>query len=315
MKTSLSFAGFEIKSCSKRQIMIPIDGTDVKIPVTIINGIDDGKMMVVTSGVHSGEYPGIECAIKLAQEIQPENVKGAVVFVHPCNPTGFEAQVSYIVPEDGKNLGRFFPGNPEGTLTDKICHMISSNFLTKETDMLIDLHGGDLHERLSTFAFVPKSGEPNAQKTAMEISKFMNVKYIVMSGGGMTQYAIDQGIPALVLERGDRGSWNQQEVDFYKKDVLNIFKYFNVIEGKVNYFGPAPYVFEKCDMVYAPVSGCWYRAIELEEHFVEGQKLGEIKDFHGNVLHTLYANYDGVVHAYWEALSIKEGQLMVGYGA
>ena len=111
------------------------------------------------------------------------------------------------------------------------------------------------------------------------------------------------------------GVWTKEEVDYYKRDLINIFKYFKVLKGEVNYHGPEPYIFKKCDMKYAPVSGCWYRAVELEEHVTEGQKLGEIKDFHGNILHTLNAEYDGVVHSYWASLAIKEGQLMVGYGA
>lgn len=89
----------------------------------------------------------------------------------------------------------------------------------------------------------------------------------------------------------------------------------NNLPGSVHYRGPEPYVFQKCDMEYSPVSGCWYRFAELEEHFEEGQKLGEVRDFFGNVLHTVYAKYDGVVHSYWAALSIRKGQLMIGYGA
>lgn len=315
MKKSVYYAGLEIKSGEKLQEVLPVPGTDVNLPVTIINGVNDGKTIVVTAGIHSGEYVGIQCVVELAQQIDPKDVSGTVIFIHVCNPTGFEAQVSYIVPEDGKNLGRYFPGDPDGTLSEKICYFISSNFVNENCDMEIDLHGGDLHERLSTFVFAPKDGDEQAVKLSMDISRFMNVKYIVLTGGGMTHYALNQGIPSIVLERGDRGLWSKEEVDYYKKDVLNIFRFFEVIEGAVNYHGPEPYLFKKCDMVYAPVGGCWYRAVELEEHFFEGQKLGEIKDFHGNVLHTVYAKYDGVVHSYWAALSIREGQLMVGYGA
>lgn len=316
MKSSINFIGEEIKSGTKLQKNIEIPGTEVSVPVTIINGAEDGKTIVITSGVHSGEYPGIECAIELAQEIRPEDVNGALVFVHPCNPTGFEAQISYFVPEDGKNLGHFFPGDPDGTLSDRICHMISSNFIKPEVcDAHLDLHGGDLHERLSTFVFAPKDGTKEAQKVSMDLAKFMNVKFVVMTGGGLTHYAVEQGIPSIVLERGDRGLCSTEDVIYYKRDVINALRFFQTLDGEVNYCGPEPYIFKKCNMEYSPVSGCWYRFVELEDHFEEGQKLGEVRDFHGNILHTVYAPYAGVVHSYWAALSIRKGQLMVGFGA
>jgi len=314
LKNSIKVAGITVGSGEKACAFVPVPQTDVKIPVTIINGAKDGKTVVVESGVHSGEYVGIQCAIELAQETKPEDVSGVVIFIHPCNTTGFFAQISYFVPEDGKNLGHCFPGDPNGTMSEKIGYTIT-NELIKGSDMVVDLHGGDLHERLSTFVFAPKDGDEQARKVSMEVSKYMNVKYIVMTGGGMTHYALGQGIPSIVLERGDRGLWTEGEVDFYKKDVMNVLKFFKVIPGELNYHGPEPYVFQKCDMKYAPVSGCWYRCVELEEHFVKGRKLGEIRDFHNKVLHTVYAEYDGVVHSYWAALAIRQGQLMVGYGS
>lgn len=315
MKNVLEFPnGMRVPSGHKLQTNVPVEGTDVAIPVTIINGVNAGKRVVVTSGIHSGEYPGIQCAIELAQEINPKDVSGSIIFIHPCNPTGFSAQISYFVPEDNKNLGHYFPGDPKGTLSERIGFLLAINFING-SDINLDLHGGDLHERLSTFVFAPKDGERDAVEYSMELSRFMNVKYVVLTGGGLTKYCTERGIASIVLERGDRGLWTREEVDLYKKDVVNVLKYSKVLQGNVHYSGPVPYVFKSCDMKYAPVGGCWYRNIELEEHFTKGSLLGEIKDFHGNVLHQEFAEYDGVCHSYWAALAIRKGQLMVGYGA
>lgn len=315
MKTTVTYAGFQVDPGTKVQGYLPVKDSEVQIPFTIINGSEDGKQAVFTSGIHSGEYPGIECLVELAQEIDPAQVKGSIVLVHPCNPTGFAAQISYFVPEDGKNLGRAFPGDAAGTLSERIGDAITQAFFAVPCDMNVDCHGGDLHERLSTFVFAPKNGTPEARATALAVTDFMNCKYVVMTGTGLTNYLVERGIPSIVLERGDRGLWSRAEVEDYKRDLYNVLRYFHILDGAVNYHGPKPYVFERCDMAYAPVSGCWYRSVELEEHVQAGQKLGEIRDFHGNVLHTLYADYDGVVHSYWAALSIRKGQLMVGYGA
>ena len=314
MKNAITFDGKEIKSNSRYQGFLSLPDSEISVPVTVINGKYDGKSVTVTSGIHSGEYVGIQCAIELAQQIDPESVSGSIIFVHPCNPTGFFGHVSYVVPEDGKNLGREFPGDPNGTLSEKIAHRIVETCIT-DCDFEIDLHGGDLHERLSTFVFAPKEGPEEALKIAHEVSKKMDVKYVVLTNSGFTKYCMDRGIPSIVLERGDRGLWTDTEVDKYKKDVLNILKYFQIIPGTVSYHGPTPYYFDQVTMEYSPVDGCWYRFVELEDQVQEGQDLGEIRDFHGNVLHTVKAKYDGVIHSYWSALAIKKGQLMVGFGS
>jgi predicted deacylase len=77
MKTALIFeTGIKVEPGEKAQTSISVPGTDVSIPVTIINGVNEGKRIVITSGIHSGEYPGIQCAIELAQEIDPKEVSG-----------------------------------------------------------------------------------------------------------------------------------------------------------------------------------------------------------------------------------------------
>ena len=66
MKTNITYADFNVAPGTKLQAYLPVKDSDVQVPVTIINGKEDGKQIVFTSGVHSGEYPGIECLIELA---------------------------------------------------------------------------------------------------------------------------------------------------------------------------------------------------------------------------------------------------------
>ena len=53
MRTNITYAGFEVAPGSKLQTYLPVKDSDVKVPVTIINGKEDGKQIVFTSGVQS----------------------------------------------------------------------------------------------------------------------------------------------------------------------------------------------------------------------------------------------------------------------
>ena len=100
---------------TKKHITFPVPGTDMAIPATIICGSVPGKTITISAGVHSREYIGIEAVIRLAQELVPEMVQGTVLLLHCCNYAGFISRSSDVVPFDGKNLNRAFPGDGNGS--------------------------------------------------------------------------------------------------------------------------------------------------------------------------------------------------------
>ena len=80
----------------KKQGYLEVAGTPVKMPVTLINGVKEGKTVLITGGTHGGEYPGVETAIRLACLLQPEEISGQMIIVHPCNVPAFLAKLQYI---------------------------------------------------------------------------------------------------------------------------------------------------------------------------------------------------------------------------
>lgn len=119
MSDTLSVCGLTICRGSKLRTMLPVPGTEIEIPLTIINGAFDGPTLLVTAGIHGGEYPGIAAAMELGRSLDPQEIHGSLIMLHPVNIQGFWARREFIVPEDGKNLNRVFPGNPDGTLSEK----------------------------------------------------------------------------------------------------------------------------------------------------------------------------------------------------
>ena len=51
-----SIAGHEIKIGEKKQVYVQVMDSEEYMPVTFINGTRDGKTVLVTSGIHGGEY-------------------------------------------------------------------------------------------------------------------------------------------------------------------------------------------------------------------------------------------------------------------
>ena len=61
-----------------------------------------------------------------------------------------------MTPQDGKNLNRCFPGDPDGTCSDVLAHHVFEQ-LIRPSDALIDLHGGDMVEALEPFTLYDES--------------------------------------------------------------------------------------------------------------------------------------------------------------
>ena len=64
----------------------------------------------------------------------------------------------------------------------------------------------------------------------------------------------------------------------------------------------------------AEQTGCWYPQVKLNEKVKAGQKLGEIRDYFGNVLAEYAAPCDGTVLYVIASLAINTGDPMYALG-
>ena len=62
-----------IEKGEKAQGKIKITGYGIAMPATVICGVKDGPTILITAGIHSAEYVGIQAAMELAKEFQPRS--------------------------------------------------------------------------------------------------------------------------------------------------------------------------------------------------------------------------------------------------
>ena len=284
------------------------------IPTTIINGKKSGKIVAISSGIHNCEYVGIQSAIELSQEIDPENINGTVIIFHPVNYSGFFHKIPAVMPEDNKNLNRAFPGIENGSISDKIAYHFSK-FLYPQLDFFIDLHGGDLYERATNFVYSPGIGDNKVIEVSHEVAQVLSVPYRVRSSAKTGAYnsAAIQGVPSMLIERGGNGLWNNEEVKEYKKDILSVLGYFNIIDF-LNEKNLNQKEITIAKYISSEVDGFWYPRYKAGEKFNEGDLLGEIKDCFGNIITSYYAEFDGVILYGVFSLAIKKSEEILAYG-
>ena len=302
----------ELMPGERKELALPVpDAAPLKI--ISICGAAPGKTLVLTAGVHGCEYVGIEALRRLSKELDPKDLSGNVIILPLTNPSGFYAGAKQVVPEDGINLNRAFPGDANGSLSARIAYSIEKE-LYPLADFLVDLHSGEINERLQPLVFFPIAGQEEVNNISLDAAKTLTVPYRVRSSAqnGLYSWAVQKGIPALLIERGCQGLWSQEEVEACCQDIYSIMRHLEMLPGETSLQDQM----EITQAVYAEAEfkGFWYPKVSLDQPIKKGELLGHLESLDGSCLQELYAEFDGLVLYYAIGLGLPKGELLVAYG-
>lgn len=298
---------------TKKQDTYRVPDTDIAIPATLICGRLPGKTITISAGVHSREYIGIEALIRLAQELTPEAVRGTILLLHCCNYEGFLSRSPDIMPQDGKNLNRAFPGAEDGTPTQKLAAFLEAEII-RHTDYLVDLHSGGFCEALVPHVYYHGAASPSVCADSLCIAALSGAEYLVCSEAknGFYSHAGQCGVPAIILERGGCGLLREEEVQGDLSDIKNILCGLGFLpEERVKTYSHT--MAQNGRYLNAPVSGCWYPKKRPGDRIRAGELLGEIRDIYAERLRSVFAEADGVVLYQTASLGIAAGTPMIAY--
>lgn len=313
---SFQLGDVTVRRGEKYQGDISFANGDIVLPGTIICGKLPGKTMLITGGVHSGEYVGIQACVELGAELQPEKTVGTIVILKVLNRPAFENRAGSLGLSDGKNLNRVFPGNPNGTEMERLAWAITKEVYPK-VDYYIDLHSGDDFEALTPYVYYAGKAAQEVTEVSRKMAEQVDVPYMVrsmVSSGGAYNYAASKGIASILLERGGMGAWTSEEVNSDKRDVRNILSSLDMYQIRRDVRNYVP--MEVTDVCYQAASedGLWYPAAKPGDMVAEGALLGTVRDYNGKLRETCRAEYTGVVLYQTGSLQVTEGGSVVAYG-
>lgn len=289
---------------------------EFRLPAAVLHGTRPGKTILITAGVHGGEYVGIQAAIELSQKLKIQKVAGTIIIVKALNVPAFEHRNGSMGLTDGKNLNREFPGNPTGTEMERLAWAVSHE-LQPAADYYIDLHSGDDYEQLTPYVYYAGMADEETVSQSRRMAEQVDVPYMVRSNvasGGSYNYAASQGIPSILIERGGMGAWTSEEVRSTRRDVRNILCHLGIYQGKKDY--RTYYPLEVTDICYQDASrdGLWYPFKKPGDMIREGELLGEVRDYEGGLLELSVAEYDGVILYQTGTLQVLGDGPMIAYG-
>lgn len=301
---------------------VPGQALDCALPVpgyqpleaVLLCGEQPGKTLVITAGVHGCEYIGILAAQRLRRALDLHRLRGQIILLPLLNPGGFYGAMRQVMPEDGKNLNREFPGRMDGTYAQRVAAVIERE-VYPAADFLIDLHGGDWQEALTPLVFFPCAAGDRIAQATRAAADALSVPLRVRSTAkdGLYSWAAQTGIPSLLLERGCRAVWSESEVEATLDDLYRLMAHLCMIDHAILRVGQT----EIRHAVYeqAPRQGFWYPQVTEGAPVRTSQCLGYLTDAAGRLLQEYRAAFDGVVLYYTVTLGVQAGDPLIAYGA
>lgn len=281
------------------------EGVDAgsEIPVTILHGAKDGPVLALIAGTHGYEYPPITALQSLRNEIDAANLAGTVIMVHVANMPSFLGRTIYYSPVDGENLNRMYPGERDGTLSQRIAHEITTKVID-QADFLIDLHAGDGNEALRPYVYMPVTGNAQLDARTKGLALAFGLDHIVIDersadAPGPTRFtdqtALVRGVPAITTETGQSGSNDPYWVGLAEAGVHNVLRHLNMLPGDEQINAGVTWLGDY-QVIPSPQSGI-FRAVTKDGYFVsEDALLGVLVDVFGDPITEIRAPFAGVVN-------------------
>ncbi len=314
MKSALQIQTINAEQGTKAQGFLTVAGTTVRIPIVIVNGAQEGPTLLVTAGIHGGEYPSIEAAIRFGQELDPAQVSGNIIVMSPISLNAFHARQAFLVPDDGKNLNRVFPGKATGTISERMAFTIM-NDVVPHIQGWIDMHGGDIPEALVPFGGYIIGENESVNQQARSMSAAFGLKYLLHPSGlpgTSISSATALGIPGILVEAGQLGILDEENTQILLQGCRNVAQCMNILPGTVTPVEQIEYM--NFPWVRSEHTGCWYPQVKIGDVIEKGQTVGVVKDYFGTVLGEYKAVEAGLVLLVCAAMSVNANDPLVGVG-
>ncbi len=284
-------------------------------PVFEATGARDGPRVCLLAGVHGCEYSSIAAVRQFMRELDVSTLTGSILAVPVVSPTSFTGRSPFVAPEDGRNLNRSFPGDPNGSFTEVLAHQVFSEFVAG-SDVLIDLHGGDMVEALEPFALYDDSP---VRETAERLARAYGLRYVVCDtteplGGTTSAAAAAAGIAGVIAEAGGRGLLEAAEVARHVRGLGSMLRAAGALDGEPDAPPAGQCLVERLLWLRASNAGWWQPAVAVGDTTVAGDRLGSVLDGFGDVIEPVTAPDAGVILCVTSSPAVQADGLLLGLG-
>lgn len=294
-----------------------------RIPVTVMRGRTAGPTLALIAGTHGSEVAPIIALQRVRATVNPEALRGTLILVHVANMPSFVHRTIYRGPWDARNLNRSYPGRPDGTVSERIANVVTSEVIQR-ADFLVDMHAGDGNESLRPYTYWSSLGlDMRADSISREMALAWGNDLIVIDNNRPRDLAASiytqntahlRGKPAITTESGWLGVPAEEMIARNVDGAMRLMRYLGMLPGKVE-MESAPVWLSPTQVLTSPGSGVWIHEVERGQYVGKGALIGRLVDYFGEPLGEVRAPFDGVVLYVVATPAMSNGEPVAMIGA
>jgi predicted deacylase len=294
MRDAVHIQAHEVAPGRTSRIELPVARlpihTMLHLPLTVVNGVDDGPRLWLSAALHGDEVNGMEIVRRVLERLERERLAGMLLAAPIVNVFGFVNQSRYL--PDRRDLNRAFPGSRRGSLASRLAHLFMTEVVARCT------HGLDLHTAAPPRANLPQLrgdlSHPETRRCAEAFGAPVMV-HATAPKGTLRGAARRRGTAVLLYEAGEPFRLDEAAATCGVDGVLRVMAALGMIAPEL---APPPQPsLEVTDRrwVRASQSGVLYRRVALGEQVERGQLLATVSDPFGETVKQVRSPIEGIV--------------------
>jgi len=276
------------------------DGSPVRLPVAVVNGAADGKRLYLQAVSDGDELNGLGVIRRVVPKLDPASLAGSVVAVAIVNYHAFQV-AKHRNPLDDTKMNRAYPGDPEGTPSERIAHATFD--AATEADLILDLHQGST-SRMIDETRVRCGPRHRLHDDCLRLAKVFGCGHVLDQkgpDGQLARAAPDEGIPTVDPELGGAVGFDAASIERGVDGVFNVLRYYGFLDGSVALSDQRRA--RGFEQYGSPVGGLVDFRVELGATVAAGDTLFVVTDPFGERKARVTADADGV---FWRSRRLPQ---------
>jgi hypothetical protein len=263
--------------------MIRVDGAEglvgSEIPFYVYGNPELGPTVSVMAGVHGCEYVPMLALRTFLDELDESQLRGSLRVVPIANLASFHARSAFVVPHDGLNLNRYFPGKADGSFTERLAYALFNEAISP-AQFHIDMHAGDQVEDLEPFTIYDAS---DVEEDSSRLAHAYGLGFVIRTersqspiGGMSSTAAAEAGIASITAEVGGRGLVDDESVARHLEGLRRALAEIGVLPGE--FTPPAPPVeIKHWVWLRSTTAGWWSSRVRVGEFVEANSVIGTVR--------------------------------------